>query len=229
MDVFGEALLDQYRGTADAKLWLYNSYGHPEEMPVDVFFRNKNEMPELELLALDRCRGRILDIGAGVGSHALILQERGEDVTAIEISKTACEIMMDRGVDQVIHEDILNFSGEKFDTLLLLMNGVGLAGSIPGLRKFLEKSRELLMPNGQLIFDSSDIAYLYDDLALPAGKYYGEISYQYEYRSQLSDWFNWLYIDPILLNQIAAEEGWKMELLMDDEMDQYLVRFTVIS
>jgi len=229
MDVFGEALLDHYRGTTDAKLWLYNNYGHPEEMPVDVFFRDKDEMPEMELMALSYCRGRILDIGAGVGSHALVLQERGEDVTAIEISKTACDIMRDRGVGRVVHGDIFSYGGETFDTLLLLMNGVGLAGSIPGLRQFLAKSKELLKPNGQLIFDSSDIAYLYDEVQLPAGKYYGEIAYQYEYRSQFGDWFSWLYIDPTLLNQIATEEGWKMELLMDDDMDQYLARLTALS
>ena len=229
MDIFGQALQDYYRGTVDSKLWLYNNYGHPEEMPVDVFFRQKDEMPELELLALSHCRGRILDIGAGVGSHALVLQERGVDVTALEISAQACDIMKDRGVKQVINGDILSFIGDPYDTLVLLMNGIGLAGSVDGLRGILGKFRTLLKPGGQLIFDSSDISYLYDDIPLPAGKYHGEIAYQYEYQSQFGDWFNWLYIDANFLNQVATEEGWKMDLLMDDEMDQFLVRLTPLS
>ena len=228
MDIFGQALQDYYRGTVDSKLWLYNNYGHPEEMPVDVFFRQKDEMPELELLALSHCRGRILDIGAGVGSHALVLQERGVDVTALEISAQACDIMKDRGVKQVINGDFLSFI-YPYDTLVLLMNGIGLAGTVNGLRGVLRKFRTLLKPGGQLIFDSSDISYLYDDIPLPVGKYYGEIAYQYEYQSQFGDWFNWLYIDANFLNQVATEEGWKMDLLMDDEMDQFLVRLTPLS
>jgi SAM-dependent methyltransferase len=229
MDVFGQALRDYYCGSAESKLWLYNNYGHPEEMPVDVFFRKKDEMPELELLAVSLCRGRILDIGAGVGSHALLLQDQGADVTALEISAVACDIMKDRGVKHVINADILNFVDDKYDTLLLLMNGIGLVGSVTGFREFLEKSRALLKPGGQLIFDSSDISYLYEDVPLPAGKYYGEISYQYEYKSEFGDWFNWLYIDPTFLSQVSAEEGWKMDLLLDDEMDQFLVRLTPSS
>ena len=229
MDVFGQALQDYYRDNTDSKLWLYNSYGHPEEMPVDVFFRNEDEMPELELLALSLCRGMILDIGAGVGSHALILQERDLDVTALEISAKACDIMKDRGVNKVINADILSFADGRYDTLLLLMNGIGLVGSVSELRLILGKFKTLLLPGGQLIFDSSDISYLYDDISLPHGKYFGEIAYQYEYRSNFGEWFNWLYIDSTLLNEVATEEGWKMELLLDDEMDQYLARLTPVN
>ena len=74
MDIYGKALLDQFSGKRKSKLWLYNSYGHPEDMPVDIFFRAEADMPEMEIIALNRCRGKTLDIGAGVGSHALILQ-----------------------------------------------------------------------------------------------------------------------------------------------------------
>jgi len=222
MDIFGQALLDHYYFQSNAKLWLYNNYGHPEEMPVDVFFRDEEEMPDLELLALSLCKGKILDIGAGVGSHALVLQNRGADITALEISSAACGIMHERGVKTCIHADILAFGGQKFDTLLLLMNGIGLSGDLEGLRNLLRHAKTLLNPEGILIFDSSDITYLYDDIPLPEGKYHGEISYQYEYKGQFGDWFNWLYIDAELLKKVAAQEGWEMELLFDDEMDQYL-------
>lgn len=229
MDIFGQALLDHYHGKLNSKLWLHNNYGHAEDMPVDVFFRNEDEMPELELLALSLCNGKILDIGAGVGSHALILQNKGADVTALEISSAACGIMHERGVQKCIHADILTFGGQKFDTLLLLMNGIGLVENLSGLRKFLSHAKTLINPGGTIIFDSSDISYLYEDIPFPEGKYYGEIAYQYEYKSQFGDWFNWLYIDADLLNKIATEEGWEMELLFDDGMDQFLVRLTPLS
>ena len=229
MDIFGQALLDYDQGDLDSKLWLHNDYGPPEEMPVDVFFRTETEMPEMEVLALSLCEGRILDIGAGVGSHALILQDKGFDVTALEISGTACQIMKTRGVFKVVNADILQFSGDTFDTLLLLMNGIGLTGDLRGLSEFLDHAKTLLNPGGALIFDSSDILYLYEDIPLPKDKYYGEIAYRYEYRAQSGDWFRWLYVDAELLRKIASEAGWQMELLLEDAMDQFLVRLKPVN
>lgn len=229
MDIFGKALLDHHHGILSSKLWLHNNYSHAEEMPIDIFFRDKSEMPELELLALDICRGKILDIGAGVGSHTLALQNRGADVTAVEISATACNIMEDRGILKVINADIFDFSNKKFDTLLLLMNGIGLTETLTGFRKFLNHAKTLLNPTGQLVFDSSDISYLYDDISMPADKYHGEISYQYEYDGQFGDWFNWLYIDSDLLVKMASGEGWDTEVLYDDGMDQFLVRLKTVN
>ena len=224
MDVFGKSLLDYHHRELNSKLWLYNNYGPPEEMPVDVFFRPEDEMPELELVAMNLAAGKILDIGAGVGSHALALQNRGADVTALEISAAACEIMKARGINHVVNADIFSFKDERFDTLLLLMNGIGLTGTLAGLRKFLEYAKLLLNPGGCMIFDSSDISYLYEDIPLPADRYFGEIAYRYEYKGQFGDWFNWLYIDQDLLRKIAVSEGWTTEVLFEDEMDQYLVR-----
>ncbi|HUH33982.1 MAG TPA: class I SAM-dependent methyltransferase, partial [Daejeonella sp.] len=151
MDIFGQALLDYTQGTLDSKLWLHNNYGSPEEMPVDIFFRSEPEMPELELMAISLCKGKVLDIGAGVGSHALILQDKGFDITALEISASACQIMEARGVRKVINADIMQFSGAKFDTLLLLMNGIGLTGDLAGLSNFLNHAKTLLNPGGALI------------------------------------------------------------------------------
>ncbi|RYY25302.1 MAG: class I SAM-dependent methyltransferase, partial [Sphingobacteriaceae bacterium] len=182
MDIYGQALLDFYNNQPEEKLWLNNNYGEPEEMPVAVFFRDEAEMPEAEMLALNLCRGKVLDIGAGAGSHALILQERNFEVTAVEISVGAAAIMQKRGVKTVVQQDVFQYKTEKFDTLLLLMNGIGLTQNLTGLNRFLQHAKTLLLPGGQLIFDSSDIAYLYEDLPQPENNYYGEISYQYQYK-----------------------------------------------
>jgi 2-polyprenyl-3-methyl-5-hydroxy-6-metoxy-1,4-benzoquinol methylase len=183
-----------FQNIKTAKLFINNKYGPKEEMPLDVYFRGEEDMPDLELLALSKCRGRVLDIGAGAGSHALVLQQRGIDVTAMDISGKAVDIMLERGVKQAFEQDIYAYSGEKYDTLLLLMNGIGLTRNIQQLRVFLQHTKKLLKPGGQLLFDSSDIAYLYEGI-LPAGNYYGEIWYQYAYKGQKTDWFQWLYID----------------------------------
>jgi len=222
MDVFGNAIQDQFTNGTTEILWLNNSYDEPEEMPVDIFFRTEEEMPDIELEALDMCEGKILDVGGGAGSHALILQERGFDIVALDISPIAVEIMKSRGVANAIQGDIFNYTAEKFDTLLFLMNGIGLTGTLEGFKNFLNHAKSLLNEGGQLLFDSSDITYLYEDTEMPADKYYGEVSYQYEYKNEKGEWFSWLYIDPMLLKKIAKETGWECHLLFDDGQDQYL-------
>lgn len=226
MDVFGKALTDLYEtGEADT-LWLYNSYGEPEEMPLEFFFRDDEDMPVLELQALHMCEGKVLDIGAGVGSHALLLQAFNIDVTAIDISAAGVKIMKDRGVKKALLQDVFTYR-EKFDTILMLMNGIGLTGTLSGFKDFLIKIKELLLPGGQVIFDSSDIAYLYEDMPKPLNQYYGEVSYQYEYKGEKGNWFNWVYVDEETIKAIAVETGWDCEMIFDDGEDQYLVKLTL--
>jgi len=228
MDVFGKALSDFYtKGKADV-LWLHNSYDEPEEMPVDVFFRAEDEMPPLEHYALSRCYGNVLDVGAGVGSHTLILQELGHKVTAIDISADAVKIMQQRGVKKALVQDVFT-TIEKFDTLLFLMNGIGLTGTLSGFIDFLNKAKQLINEDGQLLFDSSDIAYLYEDLEKPANQYFGEVSFCYEYQKQKGNWFNWLYLDQATLVHIAHQNGWNCEIIFEDGEDQYLARLKLIS
>jgi SAM-dependent methyltransferase len=227
MDVFGEALKDEFINDGADILWLHNSYDEPEQMPVDIFFREEEDMSDLEYKALEMCEGRVLDIGAGAGSHALELQKKGLEVTALDNSPTAVAIMRQRGVKQVVEADLENYQPEPFDTILLLMNGIGITGSLEGLKVFLERAKSMIRPDGQLIFDSSDIAYLYQSLPKPLHKYYGEVAYQYEYKAKKGKWFNWLYIDEHTLTSLAKECGWNCEIVLDDGQDQYLAQLTL--
>ena len=225
MDVFGMALSDYYQRQIDEILWLHNSYDDPEEMPIDIFFRSYDEMPKLEHIAMDLCRGKVLDVGAGVGSHALVLQKKGIDVTAIDISPIAVQVMNHRGVKKALEQDIFSLDA-KYDTLLFLMNGIGITGTLIGFTAFLGKAEQLINTGGQLIFDSSNIFYLYEDLPKPSNKYFGEVSYQYEYGQQKGKWFDWLYLDQQTLVSISQQQGWNCEIIFDDGEDQYLARLT---
>lgn len=228
IDVLGQALFDYHQANQqNFGLWIHNKYGEKEEMPVEAYFREEDDMPDLEWLALNECRGTVLDIGAGAGSHALLLQERGYDVTALEISPLAAAVMRERGVKSVVETDIYKYGDAKYDTLLLLMNGIGLAGTVEGLKTLLDHLKELLHKGGQILFDSSDIAYLYEGNLPEGSEYYGELWYQYEYHGRKTDWFKWLYIDEFSLQKIVNELGYQMEVLLEDEYGQYLVRLTL--
>lgn len=228
MDVFGLALSDFYKNSTVDTLWLHNSYGEVEEMPVDIFFRSTEEMPALEHTALDLCYGKVLDVGAGVGSHALLLQKMNIDVTAIDISADAVKIMKERGVKKALEQSIFS-TDKKYDTLLFLMNGIGLTGTLSGFVDFLQKAKTLIEPNGQLLFDSSDISYLYEELPKPENNYFGEVSYCYFYKSQKGSWFNWLYLDQETLTRTAIKNGWQCEIIFDDGEDQYLARLILMN
>ena len=225
-DILGQALHNYYYNHATAKLWIGNKYGIDEEMPLAAYFRGEDDMPDLEWLALEQCRGKVLDIGAGAGSHSLILQQRGFKVTAMDISPMAVEVMHERGVKQTLQADIFTYNQSRFDTLLLLMNGIGLAGTLDGLKQLLAHLKTLLNPGGQILFDSSDISYLYEG-ELPADKYYGELQYQYKYKKLKTDWFGWLYIDEYTLHKVVTELGYTIEVLLEDEFRQYLVKLTL--
>jgi SAM-dependent methyltransferase len=227
-DVLGHAIADFYYQTEPKKLWINNRYWAKEVMPVEVYFRDETNMTKLELMALQLCTGKILDIGAGAGSHVLWLQQNKADVTALEISPLACEVMAKRGVTTIINQDIFTYHVERYDTLLLLMNGIGLTANLSGLQSFLQHVKQLLLPGGQLLFDSSDVSYLYDGSVGLSSNYFGVIDYQYQYKKLKTDWFTWLYIDQATLQHIAYDAGFKTEFLMEDENAQYLVRLTLM-
>ncbi len=200
-----------------------------DEIPLKHLFRGYEQMPILECTALKFCRGKVLDIGSGAGSHSLYLQEKGIDVTALDNSEGAIEVCRQRGVKQVVHNDLYAFDGTDFDTLLLLMNGIGLAGSFENLDGFFTKLKALMAPGGQILLDSSDIIYMYPEdgeggYYVPGYPYYGEVRFTMEYGGEESAPFSWLYLDFNTLKRAATANGLECELLAQGQHFDYLAR-----
>jgi SAM-dependent methyltransferase len=101
-------------------------------------------MPEIERKALDMATGKTLDVGAGSGCHSLVLQEKGIDVTAIDISPLSVETMKERGIKKVMEQDFFTMQG-KYDTILMLMNGIGIVGTLERLPKFFRQLDNILL------------------------------------------------------------------------------------
>ncbi len=224
MTPFSSAILDYFKQSGKKKLWIETSYGTREEMPVDVYFRSPLAFTTLEHLAVNLCEGSILDVGACAGAMTLDLQQKGFDVTGLEIENTLVNIMKERGVNNAMHANIFDIKAKRFDTILMMMNGIGLVGNMGGLEKFLIHAKSLITNHGQLLLDSSDITYLYEDMPMPSDRYFGEISYRYCYGRQKGNWFDWLYVDADKLTQVASAMGWMVEVVYTDEYDQYLAR-----
>lgn len=224
-DIHGQAIFDYLNGDRDSKLFINNKYGDPEEMPLDVYFRAKDSFTEIEKTAISLCTGKILDIGAAAGDKVLALQKDGKDVYALELSNHCANAMEKQDISKVILEDYKTHAG-KYDTLLLLMNGIGIAGTLNEIPDFLTICKGLLNSGGQIILDSSDIKYLYEDnpdIEVPY-PYYGDIQYQYEYKGEKGEWFDWVYADRDMLGQIVSDCGMQIEIIAEDEYDQYLAK-----
>lgn len=235
-DPMGRAIADFFEKGRCAHLLLVRSeMFDDDEMPVPTLFRTEQEMNALERHALSLCRGRVLDVGAGAGCHSLALQAHGLEVTAIDISPCSVETMRRRGVASVACADFFaDAVGEDFDTLLFLMNGIGIAGRLERLPLFFARAKALLAEGGQILFDSSDLRYIYEDedgefLPEPDEPYYGEVDFRMEYGKVKGAAFDWLYVDFDTLKQQAAAVGLRAELLLEGDHYDYLARLVVAS
>lgn len=197
-------------------------------MAPEVFFRQYNRMQGWERRALQLARGSVLDIGAGAGCHSLILQQRGLDVVAVESSVSASEVMRLRGVERVIHSRIEDIKGIPFDTILLLMNGIGMCGHEAETLGLLRHCRKLLAKNGQILGDSTDVLYAQMNTlgSFSGSHYYGRAEFVIEYRGVKSKPFKWLYLDPSLLSELADKAGLQAEIVYRGEGFHYLARLT---
>jgi cyclopropane fatty-acyl-phospholipid synthase-like methyltransferase len=228
-DLFGKAILDYQTQNAPEDLITETSISDPDEMPVAYLFRAFAEMPKLEQKALQLCQGKVLDVGCGAGSHSLYLQEKGFDVTAIDISPSAIQACQLRGVKNAQVQNILDLENQKFDTILLLMNGTGIFGTLQETSKYLQKLKSLLNPNGQILIDSSDIIYMFDQdndgsYLVPADSYYGELTFTVSYKNQTENTFPWLYLDYNTLQNACNDNGLQSKMIQKGEHYDYLAK-----
>jgi len=228
-DLFGKAILDFQTQNAPEDLVTETNISEADEMSVAYLFRKYNDMPKLEKKALQLCQGKVLDVGCGAGSHALYLQEKGFDVTAIDISVSAVKACELRGLKKVRVQNLLEIENEKFDTILLLMNGTGIFGTLAETSKYLQKLKSILNPNGQILIDSSDIIYMFDadddgSYFVPADGYYGELTFTISYKGATDEPFPWLYLDYNSLQNLAEKNRLQCELIADGEHFDYLAK-----
>lgn len=233
-DLFGKAILDYQTNNAPEDLITETTISEEDEMSVAYLFRSYDEMPQMEQKALQLAKGKILDVGCGAGSHSLSLQnERNLDVTSIDISANAIQACVLRGLKNAKVQDVMTLENEKYDTILLLMNGAGMCGKLKNIPNFLLKLKSLLNPGGQILLDSSDIIYMFDDDEdggkwIPSkGEYYGEIVFNISYKGEKEKPFDWMFIDYNTLQNAALDNGFQCELILEGEHYDYLAKLSI--
>lgn len=233
-DLFGKAILDYQTNNSPEDIITETSISEEDEMSVAYLFRNYKQMPKTEQKALSLCKGRVLDVGCGAGSHSLYLQnEKKLDVTAIDISMNAIEACKLRGIKDCRTINVLDLDNEKYDTIILLMNGTGIFGKLKNITQYLEKLKSLINPGGQILIDSSDIIYMFDEDE-DGGKwiptdtdYYGELTFTITYKGEKEEQFDWLYIDYNTMQNAAHANGLNCELILEGEHFDYLAKLSL--
>lgn len=233
-DLFGKAILDYQTNNQPEDLITETSISEEDEMSVAYLFRNYDEMPKIEQKALQLAKGKTLDVGCGAGSHSLTLQnDRNLDVTSIDISENAIQACKLRGLKNARVQDLMTLENEKFDTILLLMNGTGIFGKLKETPNFLQKLKTLLNPNGQILIDSSDIIYMFDEDEdggkwIPSdNEYYGETIFNISYKGEKELPLEWLFLDYNTLQNAAFANGLQCELILEGEHYDYLAMLSI--
>lgn len=228
-DLFGQAIHDYFTNNEPEDLYTETSISEEDIMEVSYLFRSFEEMPKIEQQALEACTGKTLDIGCGAGSHSLFLQkERSLDVTALDISEKALITCSARGVKHTLLCDVLDLDETtKYDTLLLLMNGTGIFKTLDEAPLYLNKLKKILNKNGQILIDSSDIIYMFDEDEdggrwIPGMHYYGELTFTLKYKNETEAPFPWLYLDFETLKDLANSCGLSCELVANGNHYDYL-------
>ena len=229
-DLFGKALLDFQNGNYSEDITTSTNISDEDVLPLPYLFRDYKDMPKLEQKALKLSKGSVLDVGCGSGSHSIYLQKKGFKVKAIDISKGAIEVSKQRGV---LRADILNIldEAETFDTILLLKHGTGIFQELTQVSKYLSHLKSLLNPNGQILIDSSDIKYMYEDedggyWMDMNSSYYGELDYFLSYKGEKEAPMKWLYLDFETLKLACETLGLRCELVFEGAHFDYLAKLS---
>lgn len=230
-DPMGAAIYDYHKYGEAETLRVFSSQFDEDEIPVSDLFRDFDDMPKLEQVALKMAHGRILDVGGGSGCHSLALKKMGKESVAIDISPLSVEVMQERGVEaRLVNFYDVDFS-EKFDTVLMLMNGTGIIGNLDNMQLFFSRIDDILAAGGALLIDSSDLRYLFEEedgslMIDLADDYYGQLDYQMQYKHISGEPFDWLYLDFSTLAFYAEEYGFVAELVYEGDHYDFLAKLT---
>lgn len=230
MDTYSQALRNYHQGLEPKSYEIVRDDGYSSIVPLSDFF-DDSDFSKNEQNALQSCEGRVLDIGAGVGRHSLELQRRNIEVTAVDISQAAIDIMKQRGVVKTIHSDVMKLSNPKYDTLLMLMNGIGMFGTPEHLDAFLGHTSSLLTDKGVIIFNSVDVLQTdnpihikYREQNIQNNKYPGQQKLQINYADVTGSWFNWLHLSFKEISLLAQKHRFKVELVNMKDNGQYVAK-----
>lgn len=186
--------------------------------------------PPHERQGMREVRGRVLDVGAGAGRVALHVQERGQDVVAIDASPGAIEVCRRRGVRdaRLVSIEEADASLGVFDTIVMYGNNFGLFASRAKAKRLLRRFHKLTSESGRIVAQTRDVR-TSDDPAhvryrrhnVERGRLPGQIRIRVRYRDLTTPWFDYLMVGPDELRDLLDGTGWTLTRTIDSD-DTYV-------
>ncbi|MFK7895568.1 MAG: class I SAM-dependent methyltransferase [Myxococcota bacterium] len=221
------ALMDHYESGRPRRVQATRADGVCFEIETEEYFTLEGQLAKLDAQAMARCVGRVLDVGAGAGRHALALQSQGCEVVAIDLSPLCVALCEARGVRDARVFDVLDLGPDaplgQFDTIFFGMQTLGVAGGVGTLVKMLARLRASLAPGGCIVADSSALREAWDGEVEDTSPSRGEIVLSTRYRGWRGEPFPWLYLSESDLRAVAEEAGFLTETLGSDSGGEFLV------
>lgn len=222
-------------------LWSDLRPKHPDRIPTSSFFLTVASMPPSQRKAIEMCLqrgGRVLDIGAGAGSHALALSSAGLPVDAIDVCGPAVEVMRARGVSAELQSMWDLTDAQRYQTIVLMMNTIGSVGSIGGLLRILKQMHKTTSKECEILLDIStpDWAAVKSAIRRRAGALASKnvehgrwviLQCRLSFGEMSGSEFPLLYLESHAIEPVAASAGWKTSVVLrDDGRNQALIRLS---
>jgi SAM-dependent methyltransferase len=178
-----------------------------------------------ERRAMRFVRGRVLDFGCGAGRVGLHLQSRGHDVVGIDVSPLAVEVARQRGLAdaRLGTLDSALGAGERFETILLLGNNLGLLGGERQGRHLLRKLARHATDKARLLVGSydpydgaSELALRYQARNRERGRMGGVERLRVRYRQFATPWYDVLFASREEVTRLLEGTGWVASRFVDD-------------
>lgn len=223
-DAYGHAVLDHFEGRGGYEV-VERDDGHVSvSSGPPAYFAPFEEWSATEREAIGHARGRVLDVGCGVGRVGLHLQERGHPVVSVDVSPLALEVARRRGVRDARELSVTALGRElgKFDTLVMFGNNFGLLGGERRARWLLRRFRVLTSPGARILASSTD-PYRTDDpahheyqaLNRSRGRMPGQLRIRVRYKRYRTPWFDYLLASPDEAGELVRGTGWEVERIVD--------------
>jgi SAM-dependent methyltransferase len=220
-DALGTALLDHFERGDPALHVFERDDGYVDVASAAVYFGGIDAWSPTETRVVGAARGSVLDIGAGAGRATLHLQDRGLDVTALDVSPGAVEVCRRRGIRSTFLGTIADLAAgvrEPFETFVLFGNNLGLIGSPEAAPGWFGTLRRLARPGAVLLgttrdpYRTDDPAHLsYHERNRRRGRMAGQVTSRTRYRSLATSWFDLLWVSLDELRSIVEPLGWMIE------------------
>jgi SAM-dependent methyltransferase len=216
-DAYGHLLLAAQEGRESQEIMERDDGLIYAGDPADYFLPYRR-WPTREKRAMRFVRGRVLDVGCGAGRAALALQERGLEVLAIDESPLAVEVARRRGVEdaRALALAEVDESLELFDTILILRNNLGLAGSDAAARQLLRRLRRVTSDCGRIVTDSVDPTRLEDEQRDSAAH-----RFRVRFLRYASPWFRYAMLPAHDVPALVGGTGWHVARILDDGSPRY--------